>query len=100
MKIKKNPLNISIVALHYGDGDHGPLSPLGTSRQCLDGKTARCTHGEAVVDILCAGLCNAGIRQVHLVEDKGLQRRGDEGEGTKESRRISLSDNVFLGTEV
>lgn len=33
------------------------------------------TYCEAVVDILSAGLCNAGIRQIHLIKDKGLQRR-------------------------
>lgn len=33
------------------------------------------TYCEAVVDILSAGLCNAGIRQIHLIKDKRLQRR-------------------------
>lgn len=33
------------------------------------------THREAVVNVLGAGLCNTGVRQIHFVEDKGLWRR-------------------------
>lgn len=32
------------------------------------------THGEAVIDVLGAGLSHAGVGQVDLVKDDGLQR--------------------------
>lgn len=59
------------------------------------------TYCEAVVDILSAGLCNTGIRQIHLIKDKRLQRRDGvvvveerkiqkAGKGTEENTRVSL----------
>lgn len=36
------------------------------------------SHREAVVHVLGAGLCNTGVRQVHLVEDQGLWRKQDD----------------------
>ena len=55
------------------------------------------THCETVVDILCAGLCNAGIWQVHLIEDKGLQKEGGVG---REKRRKSQEEHREIeGTE-
>lgn len=44
------------------------------------------TYCEAVVDILSAGLCNTGIRQIHLIKDQRLQRR--DGVVVVEERKI------------
>lgn len=40
------------------------------------------THGEAVIDVLGAGLGHTGVGQVDLVKDDGLQRHTQDAQAT------------------